>query len=131
MFASVPSIPYTFTPDTSFFTSRVTVCINPLSCDGRKRLIIQIAGNILSPLETCCFHNSFLNSKRTSLITLLLFYERHFYKKWIPLANILLSKKKDVFGAPENVCGMYKKMWLKRILHSEIRSQRWMNMHFA
>lgn len=130
MFASVPAVPYNFTPDISFFTTRVTVCIYPLSCDGHKRLIIQMAGNIPSPLEPCYFHNSFVNSKRMTLITLVLFYERHFNKKWITLANILVSKTKEVFGAPENVC-MYMKTWLKRILYSEIRSQRGMYMHFS
>jgi hypothetical protein len=126
----VSTIPYSFTPDISFFTTRVAVCINPLPCDGHKRLIIQMAGNIPSPLQPCCFHNSLVNSKRMSLITLVLFYERHLNKKLIPLANILVSKTKYVFGALENVC-MYVNTCLQRILHFEIRSQRWMYMHLA
>jgi hypothetical protein len=76
IFAFVPTMPYSFIPDISFFTTRVTVCINPLPCDGHKKLIIQMAGNTPSRLEPCCIDNSFVNSKTMPRITLVLFYER-------------------------------------------------------
>jgi hypothetical protein len=63
-----------------------------------------MAGNTPGHLELCCSRRSFVNSKIMPLITLLLFYERHFNKKSITVARIFVSKTKEVLGAQENAC---------------------------
>lgn len=63
-----------------------------------------MAGTAPAHLGPCCFHNSFANSNSIPRIALVLLYERHFNRKWMSLANILVSKMKEVFGVPEHVC---------------------------
>ena len=104
VFAPVPTTPFSFSPDISFIPTIITFCINLLPCGGHKRLIIQMTGITPAHLGPCCFHNSFVNSKSMLRIGLALLQNRHFNGKWMSLANILVSKMKEIFGVPEYVC---------------------------